>query len=291
MVYPQLSNSQIVIDQQHQQQNQAYTCIQPPDTQQSLSHSNTSKQQVLSSSHHSLMGGTVPTNTLMSNPTVSSTPVSAQTKRGRNDTSGVSESNVRLRPQFPQSTRIFNSSISSNKRVRRTNQQTNEGIYLDHYGQNHPVQLNQNENDNLQQPSTAACRLATTRYPFSPYSVIFMQEVREKIVVDDLIKHASDNLNFELKTVAYRKGRSENNDHRVLIFVENSESFAFLYDKQNWPNMLAGGQFSIKSPSIPPQLSLVLPIVPLHIGWDDFVQELKDKYPNIVDIIRLKNKA
>jgi hypothetical protein len=235
----------------------------------------------------------------MTNTNVSSTPISAQAKRGRNDTSGVSESNVQLGPQHPQSTRVFNSS-NTPKRLRGTNQQRNGGAYVGRYVQNQPVRGNQNApetrdmvgaNNNQQQPSVAACRFATTRFPFSPFSVIFSQEVREKIVVDDLIKHARDNLNFELKTVAYRRSRTDNDECRVLIFVENSESFAFLYDHGNWPATLAACQFSTKSPSIPPQLALVLPSVSLQVEWDDFVTELKDKYPGVTNIIRLKNKS
>ena len=144
---------------------------------------------------------------------------------------------------------------------------------------------------NQHQPSTAACRFATTRFPFSPFSVIFTQEVREKLVIDDLIKHARNNSNFELKTVAYRRGRAENNEWRILIFVENSESFTFLYDRNNWPATLVGCPFTTKIPSIPSQLALVLPHVSLQTDWDDFVQELKDKHPGITNIIRLKNKA
>ncbi|CAF2786357.1 unnamed protein product, partial [Rotaria sp. Silwood2] len=127
--------------------------------------------------------------------------------------------------------------------------------------------------------------------PFSPFSVIFSQEVRDKIVVDDLIQHAMNNLNLELKTVAYRRAYAENNQNRILIFVENSESFVFLYDRSNWPTTLAGCNFTTKTPSIPPQLSLVLPSVSFQIYWDKFVQEIKSKCVDIVDIIRLKNKA
>jgi len=65
----------------------------------------------------------------------------------------------------------------------------------------------------------------------------FTHDVREKVVVDDLIKHALDSFNFELKTVAYRRGRTENNGCRVLIFVENSNSFAFLYETSNWAKL------------------------------------------------------
>jgi hypothetical protein len=57
------------------------------------------------------------------------------------------------------------------------------------------------------------------------------------VVVDDLIKHALDSFNFELKTVAYRRGRTENKGCRVLIFVENSNSFAFLYETSNWAKL------------------------------------------------------
>ena len=90
---------------------------------------------------------------------------------------------------------------------------------------------------------------------------------------------------------AYRRGHSENNEHRLLVFVENTESFAFLYNMDNWPSTLAGNQFTIKRSSIPPQLSVVLPSVSLQIDWEDFVQELKSNYSGITDIIRLKNKA
>jgi hypothetical protein len=218
----------------------------------------------------------------MTNPTVSSTPILVQNKRGRNDISDTSESNVQVRPQYPQTTRVFNSCNTPNKHHRITNQRY-EGAYPGTYAQNLPNRMNQGEtatgNTNQQQPSLAACRFATTRFPFSPFTVIFTQEVREKIVIDDLIKHALNSSNFELKTVAYRRGRAENNECRILIFVENSESFTFLYDQNNWPATLAGCPFTTKIPSIPPQLALVLPHVSLQTDWDDFVQELKDKHP------------
>ena len=77
----------------------------------------------------------------------------------------------------------------------------------------------------------------------------------------------------------------------MLIFVENSDSLVFLHDQSNWPNTLAGCQYTIRSPSIPPQLSLVIPSVSLQIDWDEFVQEVKEKYPDIANVIRLKNEA
>jgi hypothetical protein len=50
-------------------------------------------------------------------------------------------------------------------------------------------------------------------------------------------------------------------------------------------------EFTTKSLSITPQLALVLPYISLQIDWKNFVQELRDKYSDIKDIIRLKNKA
>jgi hypothetical protein len=54
--------------------------------------------------------------------------------------------------------------------------------------------------------------------------------------------------------------------------------------------MLSGCEFNTKSPSNPPQLALVLPMVSLQIDWDDFVEEVREKYPSITGIIGLKTK-
>ncbi|CAF4912616.1 unnamed protein product, partial [Rotaria socialis] len=297
----QKSPSHIVNQQQYYQQqvplnNNASSAY----VQQAMIHSNMYPQQALVSSYHPGVNTNVLFSSSMTNPNISSTPISANTKRGRNDTSGVSESNGKERPQHYQTTRISNARNTPNKRHRGFNQQQKENWQQNQYNHGREDQITyditagrniaESTYDN-QQPSMAACRYATSRFPFSPFSIIFSQQAREKIVIDDLIKHANDNCLFELKTVAYRRGRSENNECRILIFVENSESFSFLYERSNWPTTLAGQEFTTKSPSIPPQLSLVIPAVSLQIDWEDFVHELKEKYPGIADVIRLKNKA
>ncbi|CAF4737423.1 unnamed protein product, partial [Rotaria sp. Silwood2] len=114
-------------------------------------HSNTIQQQAFLSSHPQVNIAELP-QSMMINPTVSSTPISASTKRGRNDTSGVSESNTQVRPQYQQITRIVNSNNTQIKRLR---------------GMNQPIFQ---PTDNIQQPTIAACRFATTRFPFSPFS-------------------------------------------------------------------------------------------------------------------------
>jgi hypothetical protein len=119
---------------------------------------------------------------------------------------------------------VFNAINTPYKRHRGTKQQ-NEGVYPDQNLQNLqnvPEQMNHDElvsgNSNQPQPSLAACRFAATRFPFSPFTVIFTQVVREKIVVDDLINHARNNSNFELKTVAYRRGEGEQSYHNTIRY-------------------------------------------------------------------------
>ena len=65
----------------------------------------------------------------------------------------------------------------------------------------------------------------------------------------------------------------------------------FLYNQKNWSTSLAGTEYTIKKPSIPPQLALVIPSVSLQVDWEEFTQELVDMYSGIVNVIRLRNKA
>ncbi|CAF4172105.1 unnamed protein product, partial [Rotaria sp. Silwood2] len=181
--------------QQQQQQQQFFSSNNvTPNMHPSILHSNTNHQQaVLTTCQPSIMMTEMPTSSL-TNPTISSTPISTSIKRGRNDTSGISEPYTQIRPQYPQITNMqANMSVSGNTPIKRLR------------GMNQPVLMSR---DNPQQPTTAACRFATTRYPFSPFSVIFSHEVREKTVIDDLIKNASEKFNFELRLVAYRRGRA-----------------------------------------------------------------------------------
>ncbi|CAM4757246.1 unnamed protein product [Rotaria magnacalcarata] len=297
----QYSPSHIVNQHQHYQQQVPLPSNAPSAyVQQAMLHSNMYPQQALVSSYHPGVNTNVMLSSSMTNPNISSTPISAITKRGRNDMSGASESNGQERPQYYQTTRISNARNTPNKRHCGFNQQQKESWQQSQYNQDREEQITyditarrniaESTYDN-QQPAMGACRYAIFRFLFSPFSIIFSQHAREKIVIDDLIKHESGNCHFELKTVAYRRDWFENNECRILIFVENSESFSFLYERNNWPKTLAGQQFTTKSPSTPPQLSLVIQAVSLKIEWENFVHELKEKYPDIADIIRLKNKA
>ena len=171
---------------QHQQifsSNNIAANIQLP-----IMHSNTNHQQAVLATCHPTMNITEMPASSMTKPTVASPPISTSIKRGRNDTSGISETYTQIRPQYPQITNVqANRSSAGNTPIKRLR------------GMNQPVMLTA---DNSQQPTTAACRFATTRFSFSPLPVIFPQDVREKTVIDDLTKHASEILNFKMRLVA-----------------------------------------------------------------------------------------
>lgn len=138
--------------------------------------------------------------------------------------------------------------------------------------------------------STAACRYATTRFSFAPFSIIFTTVTRDEVIVDDLIKWAQDNHKFKLKLVACRHDRAESNQCRVVVFVEDSRSFAFLLDDTHWPLKPTRPEFSLKKPSTPLQLALVLLSVSHYVDWEEFAAELNEKIPSLVNVIRFKNK-
>lgn len=257
-----------------------HTTMAPQFFQHSFAHANMIHQAAPLATH-------VPIAVTMRNPTTYSTPVSASVKRGRNDTSGNSETNIPVLPQRTHQTRIFTSKQTFHKRRRGTTGHAQDEEEVTQQ-QNGAKDVNVGATNPLL--SVAACRYATTRFPFAPFSIMFERETRDKVIVDDLIKHAQDNHNFKVKLVAVRRGRAESNQCRILMFVEDSRSFAFLLDDNHWPSKLAGLEFSLKKPSIPPQLALVLPSVSHYVDWEEFVVELKEKIPSLVNVIRFKNK-
>ncbi|CAF3218174.1 unnamed protein product [Rotaria socialis] len=113
----QYSSSHIVNQHQHYQLQVPLTSNVPSAyVKQAMLHSNMYPQQALVSYYHPCVNTNVMLSSSMTNLNISSTPISATTKRGRNDTSGVSELNVQERPQYYQTARIFNSRNAPNKR-------------------------------------------------------------------------------------------------------------------------------------------------------------------------------
>ena len=73
--------------------------------------------------------------------------------------------------------------------------------------------------------------------------------------------------------------------------MKNAASFCYLYDKTKCPTVIGGESYSWPSmPSFPPQLALVISNVDLKISMEDFKEELVYQFPQIHQVIRLKNK-
>ena len=108
--------------------------------------------------------------------------------------------------------------------------------------------------------SNDARQFANTRYPFSPFGITLADDVRDKVIVEHLVKVAKDKFDFTLEIAGYRRTKV-NEGFKVLIFVKTVNSFTYLLDKKMWPSELGGKMYSLALPNIPPQLSLVLPFV------------------------------
>ena len=135
---------------------------------------------------------------------------------------------------------------------------------------------------------------ARTRYPFPPFIIRFpTSSIQEQKVAEELCKFLKENKNVELDLSGYRKTSTKcsSNECDLLLFVKNSYSFSILYDETNWAQSLLGSTYTrLSSPSIPPQLSLIVKNVSLSIDFVKFVNEIKATYSNVRNVIRLKNK-
>ena len=85
--------------------------------------------------------------------------------------------------------------------------------------------------------------------------------------------------------------RYDKNEYDFLIYAKDALSFSHMLDRNKWPSMVNNEHITLASiPTIPPQLSLIIRNVDLNIDLDEFSKHLKSAYPNILNIIRLKNK-
>ncbi|CAF1416197.1 unnamed protein product [Rotaria magnacalcarata] len=137
-------------------------------------------------------------------------------------------------------------------------------------------------------------RYAQTRYPFPPFVIRFnSSNVTTKQVSEDLIEHVK--LKYQ-KTIQLANCRTSNiarvnNDQDLLIYIKDSDSFCFLLDQSTWPTKLCNLVYTFPtSPSIPPQLSLIIKNVDLRIDLEDFIDDIKASYSQVKNVIRMKNK-
>ncbi|CAF3073624.1 unnamed protein product [Rotaria sp. Silwood2] len=137
-------------------------------------------------------------------------------------------------------------------------------------------------------------RYATTRYPFAPFIVRFhVTNINEQKVVEELIDFIKQNMNEVVEFAGYRRSTAKccSNESDLLLFVKDSNSFCILYNDANWPRMLSNSNYTIViKPSIPAQLSLLITNVDLRLDFNDFTNDLKEKYPAIKNVVRMKNK-
>jgi hypothetical protein len=156
-------------------------------------------------------------------------------------------------------------------------------------------EFNEGDVRNVQQQTSVseeAKRFAQSRYPFSPFVIKMKQNIRDKIIVDFLCKHVKDNHHFDLELAGYR-GTVDNDPtggYKILSFVKNIDSFAMLFDQKIWPQEMCGHSFNLVMPSIPPQLAVVLPDVPMNINMEEFNEEIRANYEQIVSVVRLRNR-
>ncbi|CAF3654478.1 unnamed protein product [Rotaria sp. Silwood1] len=147
------------------------------------------------------------------------------------------------------------------------------------------------DNDQL---TEEAERLARTRYPCPPFIVRFpSSNIKEQKVSEELCKHLKDNKQLQLELIGYRRStlKYAANECDILLFVKDNLSFSFLYNDTNGPTTLLRSTFTrLKSPSIPPQLSVIMKSVGLSINIEDFTTELRSMFSSLENVVRMKNR-
>ncbi|CAF1290399.1 unnamed protein product [Rotaria sordida] len=95
------------------------------------------------------------------------------------------------------------------------------------------------------------------------------QDIRDKLIVEDLCKFAKDKHQFNIDVPGYRRTSttSTHEEYKILLSVKNIETFAFLLDEKIWPQELCGLKYKLICPSIPPQLSAIMPDLLLNINF------------------------
>jgi len=142
--------------------------------------------------------------------------------------------------------------------------------------------------------SNESTRYALTRYPFPPFVIRFSSgKVTANQVRECLIDHCGKKFQTSIQILNCRTLTAINgNDYYdSLVYVKDVMSFSFLLDQSHWPSSVGSENFVLPStPTIPPQLCLLIKNVDLNIDFDDFCEDLKVQYPEVKNIIRMKNK-
>ncbi|CAF1590902.1 unnamed protein product [Rotaria magnacalcarata] len=141
--------------------------------------------------------------------------------------------------------------------------------------------------------TTESTRYAQTRFPFPPFIIRFnVGRITSNQIKEGLTSHCNKNFQMEINILNCRlSNRSSNNEYDFLLFLKDASSFSFLLDTNHWPNTFGNTNYTFPySPSIPPPLSLIIKNVDLRLDFKDFSNEIKTNYPQVKNVIRLKNK-
>ncbi|CAM4986179.1 unnamed protein product [Rotaria socialis] len=142
--------------------------------------------------------------------------------------------------------------------------------------------------------TTESTRYAQTRYPPpSPFIIRFNAgKVTSNKIKEGLIAYCNQKYQMEINVLNCRlSNRSSNNDYDFLVFLKDASSFFFLLDQNYWTSTFSNEDYTFPySPSIPPQLSLLIKNVDHRLDFNEFCQEIKTRYPQIKNVIRLKKQ-
>ncbi|CAF1289161.1 unnamed protein product [Rotaria sordida] len=140
----------------------------------------------------------------------------------------------------------------------------------------------------------AATRYAQTRSPFSPFIIRFSTgNVKDKQAAEEITLFFKNEHQIDILFSNYRLStfKCSSKEYDILLFVKDANSFTSLLDEDKWPPQIGSQYYTFpSSPTIPPQLSLIIKNVDFHTDINDFSSDLKTKFPEIINVIRLKNK-
>ena len=153
-------------------------------------------------------------------------------------------------------------------------------------------------NRNQQNPVTHPLHLpntryAQTRYPFPPLCIRFNSgKPVPSLIKEGLIEHCKKEHQLVLNILNSRLITNNSGNHDdILLYLKDAFPFSFLLNYNNWPKSFNDVPYLIPSlPSIPPQLSLIVKNVDLRIDFNEFALDVKARYPQVKNGIRLKNK-
>ena len=142
----------------------------------------------------------------------------------------------------------------------------------------------------------ASTRYALSRFPFPPLILRF-KSMAVKSVAKKILDEISAHFNSaHHSNIIFLHGRPSNvrcdlNEIDLLLYVKDVSSFATLLDQDKWPPTLGGEEFSFpSSPSIPPQLAIIIRNVDASVDAADMLVALKASFPSTRNVIRLRNK-